>query len=310
MNTAGSFTARAITREDLGRHEPPDELDESWQESWALTWHDPKTRTGGWHHIGLQRPRGFADVWSWVTVDGVIVGRYDNLRHPLPDDDFPDFVLGGMSVEIKDLRSLSIEAVFDNAFAALDYAAFTDPLMWSIKPDAIAMGTSHYESFGRVEGTITTRNGEIAVIGAAWQDHSWGPRDWSQSLAHRWIMANFGPDLCISAWQVMTEGGRVLAGFVCDEGTFHGVDRVTFGASVDDDGYTPARCDAHIWTELGQGYHLVGTVDGAGSVAHDAGYWMTDGLAVFRMGGRLGAGVFEVRERAKLPAPELIAGAH
>jgi hypothetical protein len=301
MKASGTFRVHAISEDYLGRHVPPADADASWQESWGLAWHDPQTRTGGWNHIGLQRERGFADVWSWLAVDGVIVGRYNCLREPLPERDLPDFALGGMDVRNQDLRNLTITASYPGARAELRYTAYTDPFGWDIRPDKIDMGTSHYESQGRVRGRVVVEDRQIAVNGAAWQDHSWGPRDWSQSLAHRWIMANCGSELFLSAWQVVTTKGNVLAGFVYDGDTFHAIDRIMFGASLYDNGHQPHRCDARFWTELGRGYHITGHSEVSAAVAHDAGFWMDDGLAEFAIGGRLGAGILEVRERAALP---------
>lgn len=102
-------------------------------------------------------------------------------------------------------------------------------------------------------------------------------------------------------WQVMTSGGKVLAGFVDDGDTFHGIERIDFGADLYDNGHQPHRCDAHFWTELGRGYHITGHSEVSAPVAHDAGYWMDEGLAEFQIGGRIGAGILEVRERAALP---------
>jgi hypothetical protein len=244
MKASGTFHVHASSGDDLGRHAPAADAANSWQESWGLAWHDPQTRTDGWNHIGLQRRRGFADVWSWLAVDGAIIGRYNCLREPLPDRDLPDFEIGGMDVRNQDLRNLTITASYPGSRADLAYTAYTDPFVWDIRPDKIDMGMSHYESQGRVRGRVTVGDREIDVNDAAWQDHSWGPCDWSQSLAHRWIMANLGPDLFLSVWQVMTSGGKVLAGFVYDGDTFHGIERITFGAELYDNGHQPHRCDA------------------------------------------------------------------
>ncbi len=296
---------RRIRPEDDGRHEPPPGADERWQESWALAWHDPLRRAGGIYHVGLQRVRGIADVWSWVAVDGSVVGKFQSLTLPLPDPahDLPDFQLGGLSVTVKEpLRACAFQAVYDTARVDVTYEAFVEPFAFSLDAAASSVGKDHYESMGRVDGTVTTGGGEVAVSGFAWQDHSWGPRRWTDILSHRWICANFGPDLFMSVLTVVTAAGRFPMGFVYDSGTFHGPARVDVGAQVSDDGHSPQRCDARIWTATGHGYHLTGTVDVASPSSHEGGFWFTDGLATFELGGRLGAGILEVHELSG-PAP-------
>lgn len=294
FNVYPPFAMHNIGDGDIGAHPPTEDV--SWQESWGLAWHDPHTRTGGFHHFGLQRNRGYADVWSWIAKDDAVVGRFNHLRHPLPEQDLPNFALGPMQVSHSQPRSLQFTSTFPDASVSLDYEAFTEPFGWSLKPDLIAMGTSHYESLGRVTGALRTAQGETAVNGGAWHDHSWGPRNWGAALSSRWVWANFGPDLYISVFSIVTAGPPVLAGFVHDNGVFHGVAHANFGAQIADDGKTPTGCDMRLWTQSGRGYHLTATVGASSSVAHDGGFWMTDGLATFELGGRLGVGFVEVNE--------------
>jgi hypothetical protein len=298
------MTTSPISVEDNGAHPAPPGADDSWQESWALVWHDPVRRAGGLHHIGLQRVRGIADVWSWVALDGAVVGKFQSLELPLPTEDLPDFVLGGLSVSTKDpLRSFAFSAAFGgDARADLAYEAFIEPFAFSLNADGSTIGKDHYESVGRVEGTLAAGDREVGVSAFAWQDHSWGPRRWTDILAHRWIMATFGPDLFFSVMTVVTAAGRFPMGFVYDGGTFHGIASVDVGATVADDGHSPASCDARIWTTSGGGYHLTATVGAASPSSHEGHFWFTDGLAQYECGGRLGAGILEVHELSA-PAP-------
>ena len=87
-----------IRPDDDGSHVAPPDADESWQESWFLGWYDPARRAGGFHHLGLQRVRRRADLWSWVALDGAVVGKYQNLRLALPADDLSDLTLGPLHV--------------------------------------------------------------------------------------------------------------------------------------------------------------------------------------------------------------------
>jgi hypothetical protein len=294
---------RTIRPEDDGSHTPPAGADESWQESWFLGWYDPARRAGGFQHLGLQRVRQRADLWSWVALDGAVVGKYQNLRLPLPGDDLSDLTLGPLHVLTKTpLRSCAVSSAYDNGVRSdVVYEAFTDPFSFSLDAGA-DIGKDHYESMGRVTGTVTVAGAESPVSGWAYQDHSWGPRHWGMLLSHRWVWAVFGPDLFCSAFSFTTPKGRTDFGYVFDGGEFRGVSRLETGARVADDGHSPTGCDARIWTAGGQGYRIAGTCEVTSVTSHDEGTFFTDGLTVFESGGRLGTGIFEVSE-LKGPAP-------
>lgn len=295
---------REIRPEEYGRHEPPPGAHESWQESWGFIWHDPHRRAGGMNHISIQRLRGIADVWSWVAVNGKVVGKYQNLKLPLPEKDFPNWSLGGQTVTTESGRRSRLELSYEAASADLHYEAHTDPLAFSLDIEGVSWGSAHYESIGRVKGTVTAGGTPVAVDGFAWQDHSWGPRRWADVLSHRWIVGSFGSDLFISAIRVIRESNPegIAYGFVFDNGTLNMVNHVTFGGRIADDGHSPAGCDARVWTEAGHGYHITGDVHLASPSSHVEGFWFTDGLAVLECGGRLGSGIFEAQELNR-PAP-------
>jgi len=287
-----------IRPEDDGSHAAPPDADEYWQESWYLGWYDPARRAAGFHHLGLQRVRQRADLWSWIALDGAVVGKYQNLRLPLPADDLSDLTLGPLHVLTKTpLRSYAVSAAYDNGPRSdVVYEAFTDPFAFSLGDDDI--GKDHYESMGRITGTVTVAGTERDVAGWAYQDHSWGPRHWGMLLSHRWLWATFGPDLFCSAFVFNTPKGRMDFGYVFDGGEFRGITRLEMGSRVADDGHSPAGCDARIWTADGRGYHITGTCQVTSVSTHDEGVFLTDGMSVFECGGRLGTGIFEVSELA------------
>jgi hypothetical protein len=287
---------RAIRPEDDSAHTAPPDADEFWQESWFLSWYDPARKAAGFHHFGLQRVRQRADLWSWIAVDGAVVGKYQNLRLPLPADDLSDLTLGPLHVLTKTpLRSYAVSAVYDNGNRSdVVYESFTDPFAFSLGSDDI--GKDHYESMGRVTGTVTVAGADTDVAGWAYQDHSWGPRHWGLLLTHRWLWATFGPDLFCSAFTFTTPKGRLDFGYVYDDGEFRGITRLDTGARLADDGHSPAGCDARLWTADGRGYHITGECQVTSVSTHDEGVLLTDGMTVFECGGRLGTGIFEINE--------------
>jgi hypothetical protein len=292
-----------IRPEDDSSHPVPADADETWQESWFLGWYDPAKRAGGFHHLGLQRVRQRADLWSWIAVDGAVVGKYQNLRLALPSDDLSDLTLGPIHVLTKTpLRAYAASVAYENGSRSdVVYEAFTDPFAFSLDAGA-DIGKDHYESMGRITGTVTAGGRETPVSGWAYQDHSWGPRHWNKLLSHRWLWATFGPDLFCSAFSFTTPKGRMDFGYVFEGGEFRGVVRMDTGARVADDGHSPVGCDARLWTADGRGYRITGDCQVTSATSHDEGIFFTDGLSVFECGGRLGTGLFEVSE-LKAPAP-------
>jgi len=290
-----------VPENELGRHEPGPE--ESWQESWGFSWHDPIRKAGGIHHISIWRNRGIADVWSWTALHGKVVGKYQNLKLPVPDKDFPNWSAGGQTVTTHSGRSCRLEVAYEKSKLDLNYEAHTDPIAFSYDVDGSSWGGNHYESIGRVNGTVAADGEVVPVSGFAWQDHSWGPRRWADTKSHRWIVAEFGPDFFFSAIQIIRENSPVGVpiGFVYDNGRLHKLSQVTFGSRISDDGHSPEGCDARIWTDSGHGYRIQGNVHTASPSSHNEGMFFTDGLAVFECGGRLGAGILEIQE-LKAPA--------
>ena len=290
-----------ILPEDDGSHVAPADADEFWQESWFVGWYDPATRAAGFHHLGLQRVRRRADLWSWIALDGAVAGKYQNLRLELPADDLSDLTLGPLHVLTKaPLRSYGVSAAYDNGNRSdIVYEAFTDPFAFSLGGD---IGKDHYESMGRATGSVTVAGTETPISGWAYQDHSWGPRHWGSALAHRWLWATFGPDLFCSVFTFTTPKGRLDFGYVYDGGEFRGATRADTGARVADDGHSPLECDARIWTADGRGYRITGRSEVSSVTSHDEGFFVTDAMTTFECGGRLGTGIFEVNE-LKAPAP-------
>lgn len=300
-----SLVIRELGPDDFGRHDPPPDADESWQESFGFAWHDPIRKAGGLNHISIWRERGYADVWSWAILDGKVVGKYQNLNLPVPEQDFPDWSCGGQTITVTNGRECRVENAFPNADVDINFKAFTDPLAFPVDVEGSTWGDFHYENIGRVDGTITVAGADpVTVSGMAWQDHSCGPRRWAGTLSHRWIMAGFGPDLFMSAIHVITELGPepIPMGFVYDSGELHSIEKITFDTRMGDDGHSPVGCDARVWTTAGHGYSVRGEVEFSSPSSHEEGFWFTDGLATYECGGRLGAGILEVQE-LKGPPP-------
>jgi hypothetical protein len=302
-----SHITQPISDEMLGAHQPPEDADESFQESWGFLWHDPVRHAGGIQHVSYQRVRGITDAKTWIAYDGRVIGHRRNFSAPPLDVDFPNWSGSGITVRAENARSFQMHTTPSSSTGAdLRFAAFTDPILYSLDAEGATWGSDHYELIGRVNGTVALDGHQHQVSGFGWQDHSWGPRNMGHLLSHRWLLAMFGPDLFCSVMAILTATGPepLVLGFIYDNGELHSPTAVHFGARMEDDGYTPRGCDAQIWTESGVGYQISGTVKGAQAQAQRGGMWCVDGLSTFTAGHRLGAGIFETQEM-RGPAPWL-----
>lgn len=289
-----------ITRADTLRH-APEAPDPYWQESFFMGWYDARNRCGGHHHISLCPYLKLAHVWSFLSIDGVIVARSQEPALPLPEADFDDMQLGVLRfIAGASLRELTLK-VNDGAELDIAYKGLTDPLELDFSAGGLRLGSSHYESMGRVSGVLMHAGREIRIQGSAWHDHSWGPRKFNSHRSGRYFWAVFGEDLALSVYGLDDANGKNRFGYVLDRGVIHPVADATFGAVVADDGLSPLALDARVYTTTGQGYHVVGKADSnalvGGTGWADGGYFFgMDGLMRYELGGRLGEGLCEITE--------------
>ena len=289
-----------VVPQDLLRHQPA-EPDLYWQESFFIGWYDARAKVGGHHHISFCPYLKLAHVWSWVSIDGKVVARSQENELPLPDGDLNDIKLGVLRfVAGKSMRELSL-TVADAAKVKIDYVGFTDPMELDFNAGGLKLGSSHYESMGRVTGTVTHDGREIPIMGSAWHDHSWGPRKLNSHKSGRYFWAVFGDDLAMSIYGIDDAKGQNRFGYVLDHGVIHPVAAASFGAVVGDDGLSPKALDAEVYTSTGRGYRVTGhaqanaLVGGAGW--GDGGYFFgMNGMMRYECGGRLGEGLFELTE--------------
>jgi hypothetical protein len=240
-------------------------------------------------------------VWSWLIIEGELVGREQQHALPIPGGDFDDLAVGSLRVsQGENLKRLRFEASFEDASLELDYEAFCHPLEVGLNPGGLVLGKRHYESMGQVTGVARVGARTVSITGGAWQDHSWGARQFYAHRAGRWLFAVFGRELAISAFAYMTPEGRKDFGWIFDKGSVRTVSRAEFRASVDDDGITPLGCDATIRADDGQEFRIQGSVD-ASAITGDGDWYSKDGLARFQCQGRAGQGILEVNELKSLP---------
>lgn len=294
---------RKIVLEDIRRHAPGPDAPANWQESFYVGWVDLKARACGANHISLA-PGGARDthVWTWTMVEGRVIGRSQSHGMPMPEGDFDDLKLGALHVRsTTDPRRLSMSAAYDGAGVDLDFVGNCDPVELTLDRGDTVLGDSHYEIMGMVTGRVTIADRVIPIQASGWSDHSWGARDFSTNLSHRWLWASFGADFAISAFGFVTNQGVFPFGWVWDAGTVHLVTGTEFHALVADDGITPEGCDAIIRTQGNRTYRVKGRCRDA-ALMGGVGWHAMNGLTQFECGGRIGEGFIEVNELKVLTA--------
>ena len=194
-------------------------------------------------------------------------------------------------------------AAYGDVECDVTYPAFPGPVLgFRMDSDGAAIAKGHYESYGRVAGTIRAEGRTTEFRGFGFHDHSWGSREYGNLLAVRNLMVNFGPDLYLQTFDCTTPAGRSVIGYIHADGELQPLASITGRTEIADDGWTPLGIDMTLWTENGRGYRVTGVADcTAYNVARED---VLRGVAYLRceLGGRVGGGQIWVGEMGS-PAP-------
>lgn len=292
---------RKITIEDCRRHQP--DGDPRWQESFYVGWVDRKNRACGANHISLA-PAGHRDthVWSWTMLDGKVIARSQSHGMPMPESDYDDMKIGALHVRSgKDPKHIDLSVDYGDTGLDLAFRGNCDPVELTLDRGDVVLGDRHYELLGTVTGKLRLPDREIDINASGWSDHSWGARDFSTNISHRWMWASFGPDFAMTAFGFVSNTGYFPFGWVWHDGQVHKVTSAEFNAIVADDGITPRGCDARIETDTGRTYRVKGSARDA-ALMGGLGWHAMNGLTQFECGGRIGEGFLEVNELKILTA--------
>lgn len=162
---------------DEGTH--PVGADPNWQESVFVHWYDVAAGVGGVHRIGHEpnREGGRAALHSFVFASDGVRFRRNDFELPLqPPPSSRGFHAGGSSWDVTQGRprltvrepGVELDLVMDNFYALTDFF----PSSGSMVEDFAA---HHYETSGRITGSLCLDGREVDVDGLYHRDHSWGP---------------------------------------------------------------------------------------------------------------------------------------
>jgi len=285
--------APTLTSADNGNHAPG--AQSLWQESSFVSFVDPLHGIAAVHRIGTHPNRGEASVYSWTEVGGKIVSRAKRTGLALPAGPVTGTTLEGVSFETPEpLRSCRVRVDRDGVRTDVLFESFTGPVQMNMDVAGATIGAGHYDSLGRVRGTVTASGETYAVDGVGFLDHSWGPRDSGSILAHRWFMAVLDERNHVNTFPTWGPKGRMMLGYLVLDGTFSFVADVQSELHVSDDhlGLNGAR--ARITDKLGRTIEIQGRTVGEYNVQpYGQGYFCTHGPMVFECQHRAWRGMVE-----------------
>lgn len=262
-----------------------------WQESMFVAWYDRERGIGGAHRVGQETTAGTANLWSAVVTADGRRWRQDRDGLPLDEGDRTKqrFGAGSTAFVSPDAGGLGVRVRDIDAEVDLEFEGFYDAMpVWN-SPEAHdaaqTIAPNHAESSGRARGTVRLGDETFAVDALFHRDHSWGVRDWSTIVSHRWFVGTFGPHLSFSGTVLQAAGDRwIHGGAVVRDGEITRAESVDIVPFVEADGVSH-RGGTAVW-------HLQGgetltmrcdTVDGA--IFRQKSFLAVEGLGQVRLDG-------------------------
>jgi hypothetical protein len=207
--------------------ELPHEIGEHplWQESVFLVWADVNEGIFGFHRIGQEcnarDGQGMVTSWNGIaTREGVRFGRY--LFEPMRPGDRHAGGFGAAGVVRMNYDGATNWRI-DDPDCTLDLVSRDYTPRFDLFKDSGSVvenfAKGHIEVGGDITGTVRLGRTTHRIDGMAYRDHSWGKRDRSTMLSHRWIAGTVGPELTFNAtaWHA-TDGSLQTYGIVCRRG--------------------------------------------------------------------------------------------
>ncbi len=271
-----------------------------WQESVFLVWGDVKQGIYGFHRIGQEcnanNGQGMVTSWNGIaTREGVRFGRY--LFEPMRPEDRHE---GGFRAT--SLVSMAYDGTtrwhLDDPACTLDLVSTDYTPRFDLFKDGGTVvedfAKGHIEVGGDIKGSVRLGTAEYAIDGMAYRDHSWGKRDRSTMLSHRWIAGTIGPELTFNAtaWHG-TDGSLQTYGIVCRHGEIAYATKVDIVVFMEIDALTHRGGILSMTLESGEIIELhPKLVDGFLTKHHNTG--VVDALCEVEWNGRMGFCDFEI----------------
>jgi hypothetical protein len=228
--------------------------EEWWQDSAFIVWNASEAGIGGVVRIGHEPDHDGGVVALWfglVTRDGLRYRR--NTSTPLRDGDRLDDGFGAHDGAYRIVwedgalhhRVDDEDCVVD--LRVKDFYPRTDffPATAGTLVDDFA--SSHFETSGRITGTVELGGTRYEVDGLCHRDRSWGTRRWDTLLNHRWIPGTVGRELSFGSicWHGV-DGSLRKFGYVVRDGVVTHADEIDVVVGLEPDGIS-ARSGRALW---------------------------------------------------------------
>ena len=282
--------------EDELPHGPEGDL---WQESVYVCWWDADAGVGGVHRIGHeQHDGGQVALWNTIlTADGT---RHRRVRTGplLPEYRLPTG-FGSDTGHACTFDGQHQYWTWDEPDGA-GHLRIEDffPRMHNFPSNAGTLtkdfAAQHFETAGRIIGTVRVGQKTYAVNGLCYRDHSWGTRKFDTLLSHRWFTGTFGPHLSFGGmiWHG-TDGSLGRFGLVVRDGVAAFATDVDILAYIEPDGITHRGGEMTLTLPGDEQIHITARpIDGVVQVIHNIA--SVDQLCVAEHRGQTGFCVLEM----------------
>ncbi|MER5916725.1 hypothetical protein ABT124_41760 [Streptomyces sp. NPDC001982] len=288
---------RMYPPDDEGSH--PFGADEWWQESVFVLWYDVVAGVGGMHRIGHEPHQngGSAVLYNYLFVgDGVL---YKNTQvMPLrAEDRYPNGLGAGPTCRYEHIGKPVLTFEDEQVAGRLEFEDDHTPI--DVFPESAGtladdFAKNHYEVSGRVRGTVRVGARRFDVDSLGYRDHSWGVRDWSAMLTHRWVAGVIDSSLSFCALSWLGGNGTVRKfGYVRQGQKVINASEVDILTAVEVDGLTHRGGIVNMTLVDGQELEIVARplVKGIASFHHDVVCY--DNLCQVTLNGQSGICDFE-----------------
>ncbi len=219
--------------------------DEWWQDSAFVVWWSASAGIGGVCRIGHEpnHAGGIAALWfGLVTRDGKRYRR--NLSATLTSADRSSDGFGALGGRYRLLydggcRLRVSDEGCEVDLRVEDFYRRTDFFPANAGTLTKEFASSHFETSGRITGSVRLDGRDYDVDGLCHRDRSWGIRRWNTLLNHRWVPGTFGPELSFGSisWHGI-DGTLRRFGYVIRRGEVTYADDVDVVVEMEPDGVT------------------------------------------------------------------------
>jgi hypothetical protein len=274
-----------FTRADEGAHESSD--DPFWSETACVVWYDRVAKVGGMHHLGHEVNVGSANFWhglllpdgstyrSWSESVPLLEGdrtptslAVDDKRKVLRFDDKYGYVSFGDD-------ETQVELTFEDFYPSCE--VWEDADGGEVVAD---LAPKHLESSGRATGVVRVGDQTIECNDVLFhRDHSWGKRDYSRVLNHRWMVGTAGPEFSFCATTMTGEKNLVVGGYVVINGRRIQADEIDIVVGMEPDSISARNAQIEI-AVAGETYRISAKTLGGHIWGQDA-FRTSDQIALF-----------------------------